>query len=139
MTVHRINPDNLVTPSGFSHAVTAGGGTLVFLSGQTGVDKDGRITDKTLPGQFERALLNLLSALDAAGGHPAQLTRVTVYTTDIADYRANSAEVQEIWRKLVGPAFPAMTVLGVSDLWDEDALVALEAVALLPVTGRHHR
>lgn len=138
MTVNRINPEGLTRPSGFSHAVTATGGTLVFLAGQTALDQDGTITGKTLPEQFEQALRNLLTALDAAGGHPSQLVRVTVYTTDVADYRANAAEIGRIWRTLAGRDYPAMALVGVAALWDDDARVELDGIAMRPVTGRHH-
>lgn len=138
MTVNRINPDDLARPSGFSHAVTATGGTLVFLAGQTALDKEGRITGATLPEQFERALQNLLTALSAAGCRPSQLARVTVYTTDPADYRANAAEIGRIWRKHAGPDYPAMALIGVSGFWDEKALVELDGIAMRPITGRHH-
>lgn len=139
MTVHRINPDSLTRPSGFSHAVTATGGTLIFLAGQTALDAEGRITGGNLPEQFERALLNLLAALEAAGGHPSQLARVTVYATDPGDYRDHSAEIGRIWRKHAGAEYPAMALVGVTRLWDDDALVELDGIAVRPVTGRHHR
>lgn len=68
--IERINPPELSPPTGFSHAVTATGGRLVFLAGQTALDADGKITGDTLPEQFERALTNLLTALRHAGGTP---------------------------------------------------------------------
>ena len=49
MTTERINPAELARPSGFSHAVSAAGGAaagrMVFLAGQTGVDRDGNVAD----------------------------------------------------------------------------------------------
>lgn len=87
---------------------------------------------RTLPAQFERALGNLLAALAAAGGAPDELARVTVYTTDVADYRAHAAELGVIWRRLAGRDYPAMAVIGVVRLWDEEALVELDGVAVLP-------
>ncbi|MFB6872871.1 RidA family protein [Streptomyces sp. NPDC056323] len=130
--VHRINPVELSPPTGFSHAVTATGSQLVFLAGQTALDGDGKIVGDGLPGQFATALTNLLTALRAAGGAPADLARVTVYATDVADYRENSAELGRIWRRLAGRDFPAMAVIGVARLWDEQALVEIDGVAVLP-------
>lgn len=129
--IERINPAELAPPTGFSHAVTAGGGRLVFLAGQTALDGDGKVVGTTLPEQFETALGNLLTALRAAGGAPASLARVTVYATDVADYRAHSAEIGRIWRRLAGRDFPAMAVIGTVRLWDEQALVELEGIAVL--------
>ena len=129
--IERINPAELAPPTGFSHAVTAGGGRLVFLAGQTALDGDGKVVGTTLPEQFETALGNLLTALRAAGGAPASLARVTVYATDVADYRAHTAEIGRIWRRLAGRDFPAMAVIGTVRLWDEQALVELEGIAVL--------
>ncbi|MER5279019.1 RidA family protein [Streptomyces sp. NPDC002809] len=130
--IHRINPAELSPPAGFSHAVTATGSQLVFLAGQTALDQRGAITGSTLPEQFATALTNLLTALRAAGGSPADLARVTVYATDVADYRANAAELGRVWRRLAGRDYPAMAVIGAARLWDEQALVEIDGVAVLP-------
>ncbi|MFB6705403.1 RidA family protein [Streptomyces sp. NPDC056333] len=130
--IHRINPAELSPPTGFSHAVTATGGQLVFLAGQTALDRNGKIVGDTLPEQFTTALTNLLVALRAAGGSPADLARVTVYATDVADYRAHASELGLIWRRLAGRDYPAMAVVGAARLWDEQALVELDGMAVLP-------
>jgi enamine deaminase RidA (YjgF/YER057c/UK114 family) len=132
MTLHRINPAHLAPPTGFSHAVTATGGTLVMLAGQTALDAAGQVTGDDLPTQFTRALANLLAALRAAGGTPADLARVTVYTTDVAAYRVHARELGRIWRESAGRDYPAMAVVGVVRLWDEQALVELDGIAVLP-------
>ena len=130
--LERVNPPELSPPTGFSHAVVATGSRVVYLAGQTSLDADGKITGSTLPEQFERALTNLLTALRHAGGTPADLARVTVYATDIADYRAHVRELGAIWRKLAGRDYPAMAVVGVTRLWDEQALIELDGTAVLP-------
>jgi enamine deaminase RidA (YjgF/YER057c/UK114 family) len=129
--IERINPAELAPPTGFSHAVTVSGGRLVFLAGQTALDGDGKVVGTTLPEQFETALGNLLTALRAAGGAPASLARVTVYATDVADYRAHSHELGRIWRRLAGREYPAMAVIGAVRLWDEQAMVELDGIAVL--------
>ncbi|MFI9626360.1 RidA family protein [Streptomyces sp. NPDC052042] len=130
--VHRINPTELSPPAGFSHAVAATGGQLVFLAGQTALDPGGRVVGGTLPEQFSAALTNLLTALRAAGGVPADLARVTVYATDVAEYRAHTVELGRIWHRLAGRDYPAMAVIGVASLRDEQALVEIDGVAVLP-------
>ncbi|MFI6942425.1 RidA family protein [Streptomyces sp. NPDC050418] len=129
MTLERINPAELSPPTGFSHAVTVTGSRLVFLAGQTALDKDGKVVGTTLTEQFELALTNLLTALAAAGGAPQDLARVTVYATDVADYRDKAHELGRIWRRLAGRDYPAMAVIGTVRLWDEQCLVELEGVA----------
>ncbi|GHG45789.1 RidA family protein [Streptomyces griseocarneus] len=132
MTLHRLNPAALSPPTGFSHAVTATGTRLVFLAGQTALDTDGKIVPGGLPEQFEKALANLLAALRAAGGGPADLARVTVYATDVGAYRSHARELGAVWRRLAGRDYPAMAVIGTTRLWDEQALVELDGVAVLP-------
>ncbi|MEU5750552.1 RidA family protein [Streptomyces sp. NPDC047853] len=132
MTVERVNPSELSPPTGFSHAVTTTGTRVVFLAGQTALDAGGKVTGDTLPAQFEKALANLLTALRAAGGTPADLARVTVYATDVAAYRAHAADLGRVWRELAGRDYPAMAVVQVVRLWDERALVELDGFAVLP-------
>ncbi|WP_418959623.1 RidA family protein [Streptomyces tritici] len=131
MSLHRHNPAALSPPTGFSHAVTATGSRLVFLAGQTALDSDGKVVGETLPEQFATALTNLLTALRHAGGVPADLARVTVYTTDVAEYREHAAELGRIWRGLAGRDYPAMAVIGVVRLWDEQAKVELDGFAVV--------
>ncbi|MGW7524482.1 RidA family protein [Streptomyces sp. NPDC054783] len=132
MTTERVNPPELSPPTGFSHAVVASGSRVVFLAGQTALDADGKITGDTLPEQFERALGNLLAALGAAGGTPADLARVTVYATDVAAYRVHAGRLGRIWRESAGRDYPAMAVVQVVRLWDERAMVELDGFAVLP-------
>jgi enamine deaminase RidA (YjgF/YER057c/UK114 family) len=132
VTTERVNPPGLAPPTGFSHAVVVSGSRVVFLAGQTALDGDGKVTGATLPEQFEKALTNLLAALTAAGGTPSDLARVTVYATDVAAYRAHAPELGRLWRKLAGRDYPAMAVVEVVRLWDEEALVELDGFAVLP-------
>ncbi|QDY79535.1 RidA family protein [Streptomyces qinzhouensis] len=132
MTVRRTNPDRLAPASGFSHAVTATGSRLVFLAGQTALDARGAVVGTTLPEQFETALANLLTALAAAGGSPSDLCRVTVYTTDVGAYRSHAPDLGRVWRRLAGRDYPAMALIGVVRLWDEQALVEIDGTAVLP-------
>ncbi len=127
----RINPASLAKPSGFSHATVATG-TTVFLAGQTGMDAEGRIVGGGLVAQFEQALANLLTALREAGGEPRDLASMTVYIVDMDDYRAHARDVGAVWKRLVGADYPAMAGIGVSRLWDDDALVEVQGFAVLP-------
>ncbi len=126
----RINPPSLAAPSGFSHAVVATG-TTVFLAGQTGMSSDGAIVPGGVVPQFEQALSNLLTALAEAGGSPADLTSLTVYIVDMDDYRTHAREIGAVWKRLVGADYPAMAGIGVSRLWDADALVEVQGFAVV--------
>lgn len=132
MTLERVNPPSLPAPTGFSHAVTARGGSLVFLAGQTALDGDGRIVDGDVVVQFEQALSNLLAALAGAGGGPEHLAKLTIFAVDPQDYRARSREIGAVWQRLAGRDYPAMALIGIVRLWDAPALVELEGIAVLP-------
>jgi enamine deaminase RidA (YjgF/YER057c/UK114 family) len=107
-------------------------GTTVFLAGQTGMDASGAIVPGGVVAQFERALVNLLEALAAAGGSPGDLASLTIYIVDVNDYRARAREIGEVWKRLVGTDYPAMAGIGVSRLWDDDAVVEVQGFAVLP-------
>ncbi|HEX6500901.1 MAG TPA: RidA family protein [Micromonosporaceae bacterium] len=132
MTLARVNPPELAAPSGFSHAVTAVGGRTVYLAGQTGMDADGRIVDGDVVAQFEQALTNLLAALRAAGGGPEHLAAITIYIVDVPGYRAAARRIGEVWRRLCGREYPAAAGIGVARLWDDEALVEIAGVAVVP-------
>ena len=128
--LERINPPTLAEPSGFSHAVVARG-TTVHLAGQTGMDGSGAIVAGGVVAQFEQALANLLLALGACGGTPDGLASLTIYIVDMDDYRAHAREIGEVWRRLCGTDYPATAGIGVSRLWDADALVEIQGYAVL--------
>ncbi|MDX6360666.1 MAG: hypothetical protein QOH37_3720 [Nocardioidaceae bacterium] len=128
--LNRVNPESLARPSGFSHAVV-GRGTSVFLAGQTGMDASGAIVSGGVVAQFEQALSNLLTALAEAGGTPDRLASLTIYIVDMDDYRAHSRELGEVWKRLVGTGYPASAGIGVTRLWDTEAVVELQGLAVL--------
>lgn len=130
MSLARVNPPALPRPSGFSHAVV-GHGSIVFLAGQTALDRDGRIVGDGVVAQFEVALGSLLAALHAAGGRPDQLASLTVYVTDMNGYRGHAGEIGGVWRRLVGHDYPAMAAVEVARLWDAEALVEVQGFAVL--------
>jgi enamine deaminase RidA (YjgF/YER057c/UK114 family) len=130
MSLKKFNPESLAAPIGFSHAVVAEG-KFIFLAGQTALSKENVITGKTIVEQFERALTSLCISLEAAGGRPEDLVKITIFSVDPGDYRAHSREIGKVWQKILGKNFPAMTLVGVTRLWDEQALVEIEAIACI--------
>jgi len=129
MDVQRVNPEELGRPSGFSHAVSVTAGRMVFLAGQTGTSRDGKVVGGGVAAQFEQALRNLLTALAAAGGQPRDLVSLTVYSVDVAGYQAHAKQIGAVWRRLAGLDYPAMAAVGVTRLWDPDALVEIQGIA----------
>ena len=133
--MERINPADLARPSGFSHAVSAPAGRMVFLAGQIGMDRDGKVAEGGVVPQFEQALANLLSALAGAGGHPSDLVSLTIYLTDVADYQAHGKQIGAVWRRLAGTDYPAMAGVGVTCLWLPEAMVEIQGIAVIGAEG----
>ena len=130
MPHQNVNPPSLAEPVGFAHATVApAGGCTAYLGGQTAMDSDGRIVPGGIVEQFRRAFGNLLTALAAAGGTPADLVSVTIYLTDVESYQAHGCEIGRIWRELAGTNYPAMAGIGISRLWQADALIEISGVA----------
>ena len=135
MNVERINPEELARPSGFSHAVSVPAGRMVFLAGQIGMDRDGKVAAGGVLPQFEQALSNLLTALAAAGGQPEDLVSLTIYLIDVEDYQARGKEIGAVWRRLAGTGYPAMAGVGVTRLWLPEALVEIQGIAVVSANG----
>ncbi|QUL79543.1 RidA family protein [Brevibacterium sp. SMBL_HHYL_HB1] len=125
-----VNPETLAKPSGFAHGVRAG--RRVYLGGQTALDKDMKIVEGGIVAQFERAFSNVLTTLAEAGGQPQDLVSVTIYLTDVDDYLANGREIGKLWRSMAGSDYPALAGIGVSRLWQKEALIEIQGVAEIP-------
>ena len=125
-----VNPETLAKPSGFAHGVRAG--RRVYLGGQTALDKDMKIVEGGIVAQFERAFSNVLTTLAEAGGQPQDLVSVTIYLTDVDDYLANGREIGKLWRSMAGSDYQALAGIGVSRLWQKEALIEIQGVAEIP-------
>jgi enamine deaminase RidA (YjgF/YER057c/UK114 family) len=133
LTPHRIvNPETLAPPQGFAHAVVAAPGRTVYLGGQIGCDRTGRVTADTVSEQFDDAAANVVEALRAAGGAPEHLVSLQIFVTDVEAYRASSAPVGAAYRRHFGRHYPAMALFEVSRLFDPAALVELVGIAVVP-------
>lgn len=126
-----ITAPDLPAPVGYAHAVVAATGRTVHLGGQTAQAMDGAIFGTTIVEQFDLAARNLVAALHAAGGQPDDLVSLQIYVTDLAAYRASLAELGSVWRTHFGRRYPAMAVLGITELFDPAALVELVGVAVI--------
>ena len=130
---HRvINPEGLAAPVGFSHALVAAPGRLVFLGGQTAHGPDGGLLGETMVEQFGAAAANLATALAAAGGRPEHLVSLHIYVTDAEVYRSALGPIGDAYRRHLGRHYPATALLEVAGLFDPRASVELVGVAVIP-------
>ena len=126
-----VNPQELGPARGFSHATVAGG--LVWLGGQIGSDSSGAVAEPgDIVAQFKRAAGNVSIALRAVGSAPADTVKLTYYVTDLKTYKDNLRAIGSAYREVFGHHYPATTLVEVSSLFDPDALVEIEAVAVCP-------
>ena len=124
-----INPDGLAPARGFAHVTVAG--DTVWIGGQIGSDTTGKVVEPgDVVAQFARAVRNLSTALRAAGCEPAETVKLTYYVADLDAYRRNLGAIGAAYREVFGRHYPATTLIGVSSLFDPEALVEIEAVAV---------
>ena len=128
-----INPPDMADPIGYANAVRTEGGTRIFLAGQIDMDKDGKVAHPgDLLEQVKGTFKNIARVLEEAGGKPEHLVRMRIYVTHVDAYKRLGKEVGRAYREHFGTWFPAMTLLGVTRLYDEDALIEIETDAVIP-------
>ncbi|MGH2662551.1 MAG: RidA family protein [Actinomycetota bacterium] len=127
-----VNPESLPPPKGFTHAVVAKGGRTVYLGGQAGHRADGTLAGDDLVGQFDQACANVVTALKSAGAGPDHLVQLLIFVTDVDAYREGLGPIGEAYRKHFGKHYPAMALLGTTELLDPGAKVELVGVAIIP-------
>jgi NAD(P)-dependent dehydrogenase (short-subunit alcohol dehydrogenase family) len=127
-----INPTELGAPRGWSNGMLAQvGGRILFIAGQTARDGSGKVSAADFVPQFDRALGNVLAVVRQAGGKPEDIGRFTIYVTDMAQYRASLKPLGEVYRRWMGTHYPAMALVEVTSLVDVQAMVEIEATAVL--------
>lgn len=125
-----INPSQLSPPAGFSHGVLSGSGRILHIAGETGHHRDMTLDDGFVA-QFARACENIVAVVEEAGGTPTDVVSLTIYSTDLTTYRDNLAEVGKAYRTVFGRHYPAMALIGVSELVDPAAIVEITGVAVI--------
>ena len=123
-------PEGWTRPKGYANGVIAQGDSMVFCGGQIGWNKDERFEHHDFIGQFRQALENVVAVLSSAGAGPEHVTRMTWYVTDRQQYLADLGAVGRTYREIMGKNFPAMSVVEVSALIEDEALVEIEATAV---------
>jgi enamine deaminase RidA (YjgF/YER057c/UK114 family) len=130
--VQILHPPGWPRPKGYANGIAAEG-RLVFVAGQIGWDEREAIVSDDLVAQIEQALANTLAVLREAGAGPEHVARMTWYITDREAYLARRREVGLVWRRLMGPVFPAMAMVVVAGLIEDGAKVEIETTAVLPL------
>ena len=130
MTHKTIHPDGWLPAKGYANGMLTRDGVL-HIGGQIGLDANNVFVSADFIGQMRQALSNIRSIVEAAGGTVEDVTRLTWFVTDKAEYLAHQAEVGAAYRDVFGKHFPAMSMVVVSALIEDDAKVEIEATAHL--------
>ncbi len=127
-----INPERLGVPRGYSNGVLVPSGTrLLFIAGQIAWNAEQLIVSADFVEQFGQALSNLIAVVREAGGTPDKIARLVIYVTNKAEYSARTREIGECWRSLMGRHFPAIALVEVKGLLEDDAKVEIEGIAII--------
>lgn len=127
-----ITPPSLPPPRGFNHGILTDGGRILWLAGQDASDANGQIVAPgDIVAQYEQVLRNLLAVVEAAGGTMQDIVKLNIYTTDRALYKANLKALGKVMKAYFGEVYPVMALLEVKGLFQDDALVELEGVAVI--------
>ena len=126
-----LHPRDWPRTQGFSHGVAAEG-RQVFVAGQVGWNARQEMVGDDFVAQVEQALHNVVDILAEADARPEHLVRLTWYVCDKHEYLKRSSEVGEVYRRIIGRHFPAMTLVQVAALVEDRARVEIEATAVVP-------
>ena len=124
-------PEGWPRPRGYANGIEAEG-RMVFVAGQIGWTPEGKFEATTLPAQFAQTLDNTLAVLREANAGPEHVARMTWYITDKRAYLASLAEIGALWREKMGRNYPAMAVVEVKALIEDQALIEIETTAVVP-------
>ena len=133
MTLEIFNPESLGTPSGWNNGLlTPAGSRILFVAGQAGSDHAGAIVSDDFVDQFDAALARALAVVEEAGGRAENVARLTIFVTDMAEYRGSLKRLGERYRQRMGRHYPAMALVAVAEMVDPRAKVEIEATAVIP-------
>lgn len=129
-----VTPSGWKSAKGYANGVVAEG-RMVFLGGQIGWNADQVFESDDFVAQARQALANIVSIVEAAGGRPEHLVRLTWFVTNKREYVERQGEIGAVYREVIGRHFPAMSLLEVVGLVEDRAKVEIEATAVLPRIG----
>jgi 2-iminobutanoate/2-iminopropanoate deaminase len=128
MEITHLNPESLFSSPAFSQGVLVRGThDTLYVGGQNGTDASGAIVEGGFVAQTEQALKNVLAVLAAAGADQTNVVRLAVYLAEGQSVEEGYAASGRVW----GPHPTAITVLTVADLGRPEALVEIEAIAVI--------
>ncbi len=130
--MHRVlQPEGWARPRGYSNGISATGRTI-HVAGQIGWTADQQLVPGGLVAQAKQALENIVAGLAVDGARPEHRVRLTWYITNRAEYLKEGPALGAVYREVIGRHFPAMSAVQVVALMGAEAVVEIEATAIVP-------
>lgn len=123
-------PEGWPRPKGYANGVLTRGSETIFIGGQIGWTPEGVFQARDFTSQLKQALENIRAVLESAGAGPEHMARMTWYITDKQAYLDNLRNIGGVYREVMGKHFPAMSVVEVSALVEDEALLEIEVTAV---------
>ncbi|PVB59859.1 RidA family protein [Labrenzia sp. 011] len=123
-----VHPQGWIPARGYANGVLTEGRTL-HIGGQIGWTGNQVFETRDFVGQMEQTLANIAAIVEEAGGAVTDIVRLTWFIIDKREYLARQKEVGEAYRRVFGRHFPAMSVVVVAGLIEDEALIEIEATA----------
>lgn len=125
-----LQPADWERPKGYANGIAASGSETIYTGGMIGWDGNCQFQSTDFVDQIRTTLENILAVLAEADAGPQHLVRMTWYITDKQEYKTRQREIGETYRAVIGRYFPAMAVVEVSSLMEDEAMVEIEAIAV---------
>ncbi|HYI42077.1 MAG TPA: RidA family protein [Sphingomicrobium sp.] len=126
-----LQPPGWPRPKGYSNGISTTG-RIIVTAGVVGWDEQQRFVSSNLAGQFAQVLRNIVAIIAEDGAGPEHIVRMTAYVTDIDAYRTSLGDIGAAWKEIIGRNYPAMALVAVTSLVEPQALVEIEATAVVP-------
>jgi enamine deaminase RidA (YjgF/YER057c/UK114 family) len=125
-----LHPPGWKPARGYANGIAATG-QQIFIAGQIGWDAQQQFCSDDFIIQSEQAMRNIVAVLAEAGAGPQHIVRMTWYVTDKREYLSRGKELGEVYRRVFGRHFPAMTAVQVVALMEDRAKIEIEVTAVV--------
>jgi enamine deaminase RidA (YjgF/YER057c/UK114 family) len=127
-----LQPPGWKRPRGYSNGIATSSGRQVFIAGQIGWTAEETFEAQDFAGQMRQALANVVTILAEAGGKPEDVAQLTCFLTDKKRFFAEGKACGEAHRAIFGKHYPATTIVEVTALMHDQALIEIAAIAVIP-------
>jgi len=126
-----VQPKGWPRPKGYANGIAAEG-KFLFVAGQVGWNEEEKFESDDFVKQVEQALKNIVAVLTEGGAKPEHIARMTWYVTSKSEYLDRLPEIGQVYKKVLGAVYPAMSLVQVAGLVEVGAKLEIEVTAVIP-------